>query len=399
MHRLQVEEKYIGSDGPLAVYEGLRNEGSLKPDAIQAAAARRLQQLHDQLGVYREQQGDGWFARLKGLVGRKDLAAAPRGIYIYGDVGRGKSMLMDLFFEGAPVAAKRRVHFHAFMLEVHAKIHRWRQMSVTDRQREAGVDAWDDPIPPLAADIAKSARLLCFDEFQVTDVADAMILARLFSEFFARKVVVVSTSNRAPEALYEGGLNRQLFMPFIDLIRQKLDVLQLNGPTDYRLDRLGGAPVYYSPADDAATKALSTTFYHLTDHEVGDRAAVGPEEIEVQGRKLFIPIASRGVAVFSFKRLCESPLGAADYLAIAWRYHTVIIVGIPKLGPEKRNEAKRFVTLIDALYENNVKLLCSAAARPEELYEEGHGHFEFQRTVSRLQEMQSHDYLSKGHAI
>lgn len=359
----------------------------------------RLQRLYGELKAAEaraSESGKRWFS---GLFGRKAAASFVRGIYIHGDVGRGKSMIMDLFYDTAPVRARRRVHFHAFMLEVHAKIHRWRQMSPADRRQEFGPDVGDDPIPPLAANIAADARLLCFDEFQVTDVADAMILARLFSELFSRGVVVVSTSNRAPEALYAGGLNRQLFLPFIDLVRRKMDVLELNGPTDYRLDRLGGAPVYYWPADQRATKALSETFYRMTDHEVGDRAAVGPDEIEVQGRQLFVPIASRGVAVFSFKRLCENALGAADYLAIAWRYHTVILVGIPKLGPEKRNEAKRFVTLIDALYENNVKLLCSAAAPPDALYETGDGHFEFQRTVSRLMEMQSAQYLSKGHAV
>lgn len=395
MRSLQADQPSSGSDGPLAAYRLLKEEGSLKPDAVQEAAALRLQKLHDDLRLAADA---GQVSRLRRLLGRSVAASSPRGIYIHGGVGRGKSMLMDLFFAGAPVAARRRVHFHAFMLEVHAKIHHWRQMSEAERRRQSG-SGGDDPIPPVAAEIAQGARLLCFDEFQVTDVADAMILARLFTELFARGVVVVITSNRAPEALYEGGLNRQLFLPFIDLLRQRLDIFELDGPTDYRLDRLGGAPVYYWPADEKATRALSVTFYRLTDHEVGDRAAVGPDEIEVQGRKLFVPIASRGVAVFSFKRLCESPLGAADYLAIAWRYHTVIIVGIPTLGPEKRNEAKRFVTLIDALYENNVKLLCSAAAPPDKLYVEGHGHFEFQRTVSRLMEMQSQEYLSKGHAV
>lgn len=399
MHHSPSDQLPQRGDSPLEVYRSLRACGNLKPDPVQEAAAIRLQRLHDELKVAEASAGEGRKSWFSGLLGRKARTSFTRGIYIYGDVGRGKSMIMDMFYDTAPVKAKRRVHFHAFMLEVHAKIHRWRQMSSQERLQEAGRDAGDDPIPPLAANIAVGARLLCFDEFQVTDVADAMILARLFGELFIRGVVVVSTSNRAPETLYAGGLNRQLFLPFIDLVRQKMDVLELNGPIDYRLDRLGGAPVYYWPADQKATKALSETFYRMTDHEVGDRAAVGPDEIEVQGRQLFVPIASRGVAVFSFKRLCENALGAADYLAIAWRYHTVILVGIPKLGPEKRNEAKRFVTLIDALYENNVKLLCSAAAPADELYEKGDGHFEFQRTVSRLMEMQSAQYLSKGHAV
>lgn len=384
----------LSGEGPLAAYEALRTAGDLKPDAGQAAVVRRLDRLYSEL--------QGWRAAKPGLIGRllgRGAGDPPRGVYIYGDVGRGKSMLMDLFFDHAPVDAKRRVHFHAFMLEMHEKIHAWRQMSVAAREQKAGKGVGDDPIPPLARDVAAEARLLCFDEFQVTDVADAMILGRLFTALWQEGVVTVATSNRVPEDLYKDGLNRQLFLPFIDLIRARLDVVELDGPTDYRLERLGGAPVYYSPISDEATKALSETFYRLTDHEVGDRDAVGPDELDLKGRKLHVPIASRGVAVFSFKRLCHNPLGAADYLAIAWAYHTVIIVGIPRMGPEMRNEAKRFVTLVDALYENNVKLLCSAAAPPDQLYDAGDGSFEFQRTASRLMEMQSEDYLSRGHAV
>lgn len=381
--------------GPLSAYDAMRAAGYLRDDPRQAAVAARLQALHDAL---RQSSGGGLWARL-GRWRRNGGAAPPRGLYIHGGVGRGKSMLMDLFFAAAPVTKKRRVHFHAFMLEIHGRIHAWRQMSKAERERTAGKGVADDPIPPLGRAVAHDTRLLCFDEFQVHDVADAMILSRLFTSLLDNGVVVVATSNRPPEDLYLGGLNRQLFLPFIALLRQRLDVIELDGPTDYRLERLAGTKVYHWPISDAATKALSTAFYKLTDHEVGNRAAVGPDELEVQGRKLFVPIASRGVAVFSFKRLCENPLGAADYLAIAWAYHTVIIVGIPVMGPEKRNEAKRFVTLIDALYENNVKLLCSAAAAPEGLYPAGDGSFEFQRTVSRLQEMQSADYLARGHAV
>jgi cell division protein ZapE len=381
--------------GPLAAYQSLRDCGDLKTDSAQEAVVRRLDELYHALA----DGGGNNPGLISRLFGRRQTPPLPRGVYIYGEVGRGKSMVMDLFFDHAPVAAKRRVHFHAFMLEIHGRIHDWRQMSRAEREKVAGKGVGDDPIPPLARDVARDARLLCFDEFQVTDVADAMILGRLFTALWDQGVVTVATSNRMPEDLYKGGLNRQLFLPFIDLVRARLDVVELSGPTDYRLDRLGGAPVYYTPISEEATRALSETFYRLTDHEVGDRSAVGPEEIEVKGRKLFVPIASRGVAVFSFRRLCENPLGAADYLAIAWRYHTVIIVGIPRMGPEKRNEAKRFVTLIDALYENNVKLLCSAAAPPDELYDAGDGSFEFQRTASRLMEMQSEDYLSRGHAV
>ena len=394
--RFEQQTNTVTGDGPLAAYEALRARGDLKPDAAQQAVVRRLDRLHLDLMKWRP-EGGGFLDKLLGRSRKPD--APPRGIYMHGDVGRGKSMLMDLFFAGAPVEAKRRVHFHAFMLEVHGRIHAWRQMSQAEREQAAGKGAGDDPIPPLAREVAREARLLCFDEFQVTDVADAMILARLFTALWGQGVVTVATSNRPPEDLYKDGLNRQLFLPFIDLVRTRLDVVALDGPTDYRLERLGGAPVYYTPISEEATRALSETFYRMTDHEVGDRAAVGPEELEVQGRTLFVPIASRGVAVFSFKRLCCNPLGAADYLAIAWAYHTVIVVGIPKMGPDMRNEAKRFVTLIDALYENNVKLLCSAAAPSKHLYDAGDGSFEFHRTASRLNEMQSADYLARGHAV
>lgn len=383
--------------GPLAAYEAMRVAGNLKADRGQEAVVARLQAIYDGLAARENAPKLGFWARLGFGNGREE--AEIRGLYIYGDVGRGKSMLMDLFFASAPLAAKRRVHFHAFMLEVHAKIFAWRQMSYAEREEVAGKGVADDPIPPLARSIAAEARLLCFDEFQVSDVADAMILSRLFTAFLAEGVVVVATSNRVPEDLYLNGLNRDLFLPFIHLIRRRLDVIELTGATDYRMARLAGAKVYHTPISAAATAALSEAFFRLTDNEVGDRSAVGPEEIEVQGRRVHVPVASRGVAVFSFKRLCAEALGPADYLAIAWRYHTVIVVGIPILGPEKRNEAKRFVTLIDALYENNVKLLCSAAAPPEGLYPAGDGSFEFHRTVSRLNEMQSAVYLARGHAI
>ncbi|MEX1147117.1 MAG: cell division protein ZapE [Sphingomonadales bacterium] len=386
-----------GEKGPLATYAALRADGSLNEDPAQEAVVFRLDRLHRELGAWQPDNGGGLIARLLRRPGNGQTA--PRGVYIYGDVGRGKSMLMDLFFDHAPVEPRRRVHFHAFMLEIHGWIHDWRGKTRAEREAIAGKGVGDDPIPPLARAVATDARLLCFDEFQVSDVADAMILGRLFTALWNEGVVTVATSNRVPGDLYKDGLNRQLFLPFIDLVRERLDVVELDGPTDYRLERLGGAPVYYTPISEEATRALSETFYRLTDHEVGDRNAVGPDELAVQGRKLHVPVASRGVAVFSFRRLCGNPLGAADYLAIAWRYHTVIVVGIPVMGPEMRNEARRFVTLIDALYENNVKFLCSAAAPPEDLYEAGDGAFEFQRTVSRLMEMQSADYLARGHAV
>jgi cell division protein ZapE len=321
------------------------------------------------------------WSRLRGKT-----APAPRGIYMWGGVGRGKSMLMDLAYCSIDIAKKRRVHFHEFMLEVHERLR-------AERAKEKG-----DPIPPVAQGIAAEARLLAFDEMVINNSADAMILSRLFSHLLNEGVTVITTSNRPPRDLYLGGLNRELFMPFIDLIERELDVVPLNGPTDYRLERLGGLPTWHVPNGPEATRALSEAFFRLTDYSVENRDRVPSEDVPVQGgRTLHVPKALKGVAVFSFKRLCGEPRGAPDYLAIARRYHTVIIVGIPELGPEKRNEAARFVTLIDALYEHKVKLLASADAAPAQLYPEGHGAFEFQRTVSRLIEMQSEDYLAAGH--
>ena len=305
---------------------------------------------------------------------------------MWGGVGRGKSMLMDLGFCAIDVAPKRRVHFHEFMIEVHERLR-------VERRRERG-----DPIPPVAQAIADEAKLLCFDEMVINNSADAMILSRLFAQLLDAGVTVVTTSNRPPCDLYKDGLNRELFLPFIDLVEQRLDVVPLNGPTDYRLQRLGGMPTWHVPNGPEATQALSEAFFRLTDYSTEDRANVPAEDIPVQGgRTLHVPKSLKGVAVFSFKRLCGEPRGAPDYLAIARRYHTVIIVGVPQLGPDKRNEAARFVTLIDALYEHKVKLLAAADSAPENLYKQGTGAFEFERTASRLIEMQSADYLALGH--
>jgi cell division protein ZapE len=312
--------------------------------------------------------------------------APPKGVYLWGDVGRGKSMLMDLFFECVKVRRKRRVHFAEFMLEVHARL-------AGERRKEAG-----DPIRPVADALAEEARLLAFDEMMVTNSPDAMILSRLFTELLAKRVTVVTTSNRPPRDLYKNGLNREHFLPFIDLIEARLDVLALNGPTDYRRDRLGRMNTWLVPNGAQATEKLSAAFFRLTDYPVEDRAHVPSADIDVGGgRTLHVPKALKGVAVFSFKRLCGEARGAADYLAVARRFHTVILVGIPKLGPENRNEAARFVSLIDALYEHKVKLLAAADAEPDRLYEKGDGAFEFQRTASRLEEMRSEAYLAAGH--
>ena len=390
-------------NGPLALYRQLEKEGEIRPDEDQLRILTHFERLFGDLVDYPEVIG-----RSKGLSIKSWRLSnffrwsggdkkPPRGLYIYGGVGRGKSMLMDLFYDIAPVKAKRRVHFHEFMLEVHARMKEWRGLSGKERAARGGRATEDDPIAPVARQIAGEATLLCFDELQVTDIADAMVLSRLFTEMLECGVVVVATSNREPDELYKDGLNRQLFVPFIERLKAEFDVVSLDGPTDYRYDRLKGVETYYSPVNEATTKKLSAAFFRLTDRDFDNRDKVPSEELTVQGRRLFVPKAARGVAVFSFKRLCANPVGAADYLTIARAYHTVIMVAIPQLSKAKRNEAKRFVTFIDALYEHGVKFLCSAAVSPADLYPTGDGSFEFERTVSRLIEMQSEDYLHRGH--
>jgi cell division protein ZapE len=359
-----------------AAYEQLIAAHELKPDTAQERAVAALDRLAGSIA-----NPGSFFSRLFG-----SQSDGPAGVYLWGGVGRGKSMLMDLAFEHIAIAPKRRVHFHEFMLETHARLRK-------AREREEG-----DPIEPVAEEIAAEAKLLCFDEMQVTNPADAMILSRLFGKLLDQDVKVVTTSNRPPRDLYKGGLNRDLFIPFIELIERRMLVVEVNGPTDYRLDRLTGVEVWHVPNGPEATADLSRAFFQLTDYPVEDRAKVPSEDIEIGGgRTLHVPKSLKGVAVFSFKRLCGEPRGAADYLAIARRFHTVIIVGIPVMGPDMRNEAARFVTLIDALYEHKVKLLAAAEAEPQGLYLAGDGSFEFQRTVSRLEEMRSAEYLAEGH--
>lgn len=363
--------------GPVGrAYYQLVKAHELKPDPAQERAVGALDRLAASIG-----NGDGFFARL--LRGEAD---GPAGVYLWGGVGRGKSMLMDLAFAHIVVQAKRRVHFHEFMIETHGRLRKV-------RERHEG-----DPIVPVADQIAAEAKLLCFDEMQVTNPADAMILSRLFGKLLEEGVKIVTTSNRPPSDLYKHGLNRELFVPFIHLIEKQMLVVEVNGPTDYRLERLTGVEVWHVPNGPEATAALSRAFFQLTDYPVEDRAKVPSEDIDVGGgRTIHVPKSLKGVAVFSFKRLCREARGSADYLAIARRYHSVIIVGIPVMGPELRNEAARFVTLIDALYEHKVKLLAAADAEPAGLYPSGDGSFEFQRTVSRLEEMRSAEYLAEGH--
>ena len=367
------------TQGPAAALVERRKAGDMLPDPAQDSAVRSLQRLFEELHDYRPGGSTGWKARF-GLEPKRQ--APPSGLYFHGPVGVGKSMLMDLFFVTAPVARKRRVHFHAFMQEVQERAHRLR------RSKQSG-----DPIPAIADAVTDEAWLLCFDEFQVTDIADAMILGRLFQALFERGVVAVATSNVRPDELYRDGLQRELFLPFIEIIKQKCEVLEVNGGRDYRLARLKGRPVYHVPADAAAETALEQAFADLTDDATGH-----PVDLKVRGRKLQVPRAAKGVAWFSFRDLCEKPLGPSDFLTLAATFHTVIVSGIPRLSPERRNEARRFVTLVDALYEHHVNLICSAEAEPQAIYPEGRQAFEFQRTVSRLMEMQSEQYIAQPHA-
>src|ERR1700761_1369537 len=355
----------------MKLYDDALAKGELKPDAAQAHAAQRLNELASALT---EKRGFSLFRK---------TPPPPKGLYIWGDVGRGKTLLMDLFFAEAPVARKRRVHFNRFMVDVHARIH-------VERQRaDAG-----DPIPVVAHALAEDARLLCFDEFQVTDVADAMILGRLFDHLFGEGVTIVATSNTPPDRLYEGGLNRQLFLPFIEEIKLRLEVVELNGPTDYRLQRIAGIRVYMTPLGPDADAGMDAAWRRLTDCAQGK-----PCTLTVLGRKLPVPQAARGVARFCFDELCDRPLAAADYLTIAQKFHTVLIDHIPVMTDNMHNVARRFTLLIDTLYDEGVKLVCSAASSPEALYPSGIASEAFHRTVSRLAEMQSEDYLKRGHGI
>lgn len=364
-------------------YEALVSLGEITEDPIQLDIVRRLDTLNSELSQLRlasKKSSLGW------LFGRnRKPDAAIKGLYVWGGVGRGKTMLMDLFMEVAVVRRKRRAHFHEFMAETHERIHAWRQAL------KRGDVKGDDPIPPVAAQIAEETRLLCFDEFSVTDIADAMILGRLFTQLFSLGVVVVATSNVDPQDLYRDGLNRQLFLPFIKLLTERVDVVMLDSPTDYRLEKLGGADVYVTPLGEEAERQINSLWQKLT-HGVTPHAT----QLENKGRVIPVRMAASGAARFSFDELCMQPLGAADYLRIAHAFGTVFVENVPVLSKARRNEAKRFINLIDTLYDNSVRLVMSAEAEPHELYQstDGTEAFEFDRTTSRLIEMRSEAYLA-----
>jgi len=376
--------------GPLAAYRARLASGEVGTDPSQALVAERLQALWTQLRGYaadRPAEEAGFFSRMF-RKRRDDMPEDfPHGLYLVGDVGRGKSMLMDLFFDAADVPRKRRIHFHQFMQEAHQRIYAWRRAP----HRLADPHS-DDPIPPLADTIAAEASLLCFDEFQVNDVADAMILGRLFKALFARGVVVVATSNTRPDDLFADQPGRDAFLPFIALLKQHLDVLVMAGSRDWRRQRLRGLPTWHVPVDDRADRALDAAFHELT---AGAKAR--PERLMIMGHVLAVPLAAHGVARFDFDALCGQPLGAGDYLALATHYQAVVLDGVPRLSPDNYDLARRFIVLIDALYDHRVKLVASADATPDQLYERGEGARAFERTASRLEEMQSKEYLGLPH--
>lgn len=370
-------EALVGSmtRGIAARYADLVARGELHPDPSQAQAAAKLEGLYQSL--------DRATSRRFGIPGFRRRRKPVKGFYVWGGVGRGKSMLMDMFFKSAPVERKRRIHFHEFMKDVHARIF--------TRRRQAP-DA-GDPIVPVARDLVREIQLLCFDEFQVTNIADASILSRLFGILLDAGQVIVATSNSAPESLYESGLHRDRFLPFIAIIRERLEVLHLDGGADYRLGRMKGRKNLFFPLGEEATRAMQESFVRLTDNRSGAPARISVDP--ASSRMLEVPCTSMGVARFPFSQLCERPLGAVDYMAIARNYHTVLIENVPVLSRERRNEAARFVVLVDALYEARTRILLSAAAQPGRLYVEGDGSFEFRRTASRLEEMLSADYALK----
>ena len=370
--------------GPLPAYQAMIASHALAADPAQAIAIDRLQDLWERLRDYDPRPAptaaSGLLARL--MRRRHTEEYVPTGLYLVGEVGRGKSMLMDLFFDTALVARKQRIHFHRFIQSVHARIHAYKRS-----HPEVA-----DPIPPLADQIAHEAALLCFDEFQVNDIADAMILGRLFQALFDRGVVVVTTSNTTPDDLFKGQPGRDAFLPFIGLIKQRLELLVMDGARDYRRERMRGLRTWQVPVDDMSRQELDKAFVRLTGG-----SAIRPVTLTVMGRDLSVPLAADGVARFDFDSLCNTALGAGDYLAIATSFHTLILDGIPRLSPDNYDQARRFIVLVDTLYDQRVKLIASAEATPDQLYQRGQNAKMFERTASRLDEMQSEDWLGLTH--
>ena len=383
------------AQGPLPALRARIAAGLLATDPAQVMAAEKLQDLWRRTRGYdpsvEPPQTGGFLSRFFRRKATEEApAGTPLGLYLVGEVGRGKSMLMDLFFASADVPRKKRLHFHQFMQQAHRRIHAWK---MRDADAPAPRDAQEsDPIPPLANSIVAEAALLCFDEFQVHDIADAMILGRLFEALFARGVVVVATSNTVPDDLFRGKPGRDAFLPFIALINRQLEVLVLDSARDYRRERIRGLPTWHVPADGRAERAMDAAFAELTGGE-----APHPTRLTLLGRAVEVPLAARGVARFEFNDICGRPLGPADYLAVATHFHTVLLDGIPRLGPENFDKARRFITLVDALYEHRCKLVASAQDHPDNLYERGENAAMFERTASRLVEMQSQAWLALPH--
>jgi len=382
-------------EGPLPALRALIDAGAITADPAQVMAAEKLQDLWRRTRGYDPKTDPpdtggflGRFFRRKAV--EEAPAGAPMGLYLVGEVGRGKSMLMDLFFASAEVPRKKRLHFHQFMQQAHRRIHAWK---LRDADAPAPNDIHDhDPIPPLADSILAEATLLCFDEFQVHDIADAMILGRLFEALFARGAVVVATSNTAPDDLFKGKPGRDAFLPFIEDIKRHVEVLHLDAARDYRRERIRGMPIWHSPLGARAEAALDAAFQELTGVQRG-----APMGLTVLGRHVEIAQAMRGVARVDFDALCGIALGPADYLTVATHFHTLVMDGIPRLGPENFDRARRFITLVDTLYEHRCKLVASAEAQPDTLYERGENAAMFERTASRLMEMQSQEYLALAH--